>query len=76
MGTERVLGIGGVFLKARDPQALAAWYRENLGVPVGPGQTYGTLTSGGPGEQTVWSSFPADTGLGVTFKIGRGRRFT
>jgi hypothetical protein len=40
---ERVLGIGGVFLKARDPQALAAWYREHLGVPVEPGQTYGTL---------------------------------
>ena len=59
---ERVLGIGGVFLKARDPKALAAWYREHLGVPVEPDQTYGTLPSGGAGEQTVWSSFPADTG--------------
>lgn len=26
---ERVLDIGGVFFKARDPQALAAWYREH-----------------------------------------------
>jgi hypothetical protein len=59
---ERVLGIGGVFLKARDPKALAAWYREHLGVPVEPGQTYGLLASAGAGEQTVWSSFPADTG--------------
>ena len=25
---ERILGIGGVFFKARDPKALAAWYRE------------------------------------------------
>jgi predicted enzyme related to lactoylglutathione lyase len=58
---ERVLGIGGVFLKASDPKALAAWYREHLGVPVAPGQTYGLLTSAGAGEQTVWSSFPADT---------------
>lgn len=58
---ERVVGIGGVFLKARDPNALAAWYREHLGVPVDPGQTYGALSSAGPGETTVWSAFPADT---------------
>jgi predicted enzyme related to lactoylglutathione lyase len=58
---ERVLGIGGVFFKARDPKALAAWYREHLGVPVDPGQTYGLLISGGAGEKTVWATFPADT---------------
>ena len=61
---ERVTGIGGIFLKARDPQALAAWYREHLGVPVEEGQTYGTFTAGAAGgapEQTVWSTFPADT---------------
>jgi hypothetical protein len=50
---ERVVGVGGVFLKARDPKALAAWYREHLGVPVDPGQTYGALASSGPGEVTV-----------------------
>jgi predicted enzyme related to lactoylglutathione lyase len=58
---ERILGIGGVFFKARDPQALAAWYREHLGVPVEAGQTYGMLTSAAQGEPTVWSAFPADT---------------
>ena len=58
---ERVLGIGGVFFKARDPKALAAWYREHLGVPVEEGQTYGSLASSAAGEQTVWSTFPADT---------------
>jgi hypothetical protein len=58
---ERVMGIGGVFLKAHDPKALAAWYRDHLGVPVDPGQTYGAVTSSGPGEMTVWSTFPADT---------------
>lgn len=60
---QRVLGLGGLFLKARDPQALAAWYRDALGVPIDPGQTYGTFTAGaanGP-EQTVWSAFPHDT---------------
>jgi glyoxylase I family protein len=29
---ERVTGIGGVFLRARDPAALARWYTEHLGV--------------------------------------------
>jgi predicted enzyme related to lactoylglutathione lyase len=29
---ERVLGIGGCFLRAADPQALGAWYRECLGL--------------------------------------------
>ncbi|HEV3415685.1 MAG TPA: VOC family protein [Pirellulales bacterium] len=58
---ERIIGVGGVFFKARDPQALADWYREHLGVPVEVGQPYGTLESGAAGEQTVWSTFPADT---------------
>jgi predicted enzyme related to lactoylglutathione lyase len=58
---ERVLGIGGVFFKARDPKALAAWYREHLGVPVEEGQIYGVLASSAAGEQAVWSTFPADT---------------
>src|SRR2546430_14886110 len=58
---EQVLGIGGVFFKARDPKALAAWYREHLGVPVEPQQTYGAFASAAAGEQAVLSSFPSDT---------------
>jgi predicted enzyme related to lactoylglutathione lyase len=58
---QRVLGFGGVFFKAKDPKALAAWYREHLGVPVEPNQTYGEFLSVGAGDQTVWSSFPTDT---------------
>ena len=58
---EHVIGIGGVFLKARDPQALAAWYREQLGILIETGQTYGMLTSAAAGETTVWSNFPANT---------------
>ena len=30
-----VLGIGGLFFRARDPQALASWYARHLN--VGPG---------------------------------------
>ena len=29
---EVVLGIGGLFFRARDPQSLARWYRDHLGV--------------------------------------------
>lgn len=58
---EKVLGLGGVFFKARDPKALAAWYREHLGVPVEAGQTYGSFPSTAAGEVAVWSTFPLDT---------------
>jgi glyoxylase I family protein len=37
----RVSGIGGFFFRAQDPDALAAWYRDNLGiapVPMSEGQ--------------------------------------
>jgi hypothetical protein len=30
----RVTGIGGVFFKARNPQALAAWYGEHLHIAL------------------------------------------
>ena len=29
---ERVLGVGGYFVRAADPEALGAWYRECLGL--------------------------------------------
>lgn len=32
---ERVLGIGGYFLRAADPPALIAWYRDCLGLDLG-----------------------------------------
>jgi predicted enzyme related to lactoylglutathione lyase len=31
----RVTGIGGVFLRSRNPELLSAWYRDNLGVDMG-----------------------------------------
>ena len=36
---ERVTGIGGFFFRASDPEALAAWYRDRLGVDPVP-QSY------------------------------------
>ena len=28
----KAVGVGGVFFKARDPKALAAWYATHLGI--------------------------------------------
>jgi predicted enzyme related to lactoylglutathione lyase len=36
---QRVTGLGGFFIKAKDPKALCAWYEKHLGVPFA-GQTY------------------------------------
>jgi predicted enzyme related to lactoylglutathione lyase len=58
---EAVLGIGGVFFKARDPAALAQWYRDHLGVPVEGNAPYGQFVSKAGGESTVWSAFASDT---------------
>jgi glyoxylase I family protein len=33
---EKVNGIGGLFFRARDPVALAQWYRDHLGVSLVP----------------------------------------
>ena len=28
----RIIGLGGVFIKTRDPKKMAAWYQEHLGI--------------------------------------------
>jgi predicted enzyme related to lactoylglutathione lyase len=38
---KRVTGIGGVFIKAKDPAKLRAWYKTHLGIDV---QTWGGAT--------------------------------
>jgi predicted enzyme related to lactoylglutathione lyase len=63
---QAVTGIGGVFFKARDPKALAVWYRTSLGVPTAEGETHALFTAQGPDATgapavTVWSAFPPDT---------------
>jgi predicted enzyme related to lactoylglutathione lyase len=57
---ENVLGVGGIFFKARDPKALADWYRKHLGVSVESGQTHAVLTAAA-GDKNVWATFPAYT---------------
>ena len=62
---KRVIGIGGVFFKAKDPEKLRAWYQEHLGLEV---DAYGSVVFHSPESeaerktaQTVWSLFPSDT---------------
>jgi predicted enzyme related to lactoylglutathione lyase len=60
----RVLGLGGVFFKTKDPAALASWYRDVLGLEV---QEWGGVVftpeamASQPGAGTVFSPFAADT---------------
>ena len=60
----RVTGIGGIFFKAKDPQAMQAWYKQHLGIDV---QEWGgaafdwTDADGNPaGGTTAWSIMPAE----------------
>lgn len=60
----RVTGIGGVFLRARDPKALSAWYAEYLGIKLEPhgGATLLWTDEVPPSTgMTTWSLFAADT---------------
>lgn len=61
----KVIGLGGVFIKSKDPKTLVAWYEEKLGINAG-GAPYmvfpfteetGAVTSG----YNIVSFFKADS---------------
>lgn len=57
----KVIGLGGIFFKSRDPAALASWYARHLGLEV---EEWGGVRfqEGVPGAAyAVWAPFPADT---------------
>jgi predicted enzyme related to lactoylglutathione lyase len=59
----RVTGIGGVFLRSKDPKRLTAWYAEHLKVPVtewGVSFDWKDEVPAGTGT-TAWSTFADDT---------------
>jgi catechol 2,3-dioxygenase-like lactoylglutathione lyase family enzyme len=60
-----VLGIGGLFFRSKDTEALSAWYKTHLGVGAGCGAVEGVepdpwtwQTQGGP---VVFAPFKAET---------------
>ena len=53
---EKVTGIGGFFFRARDGDALAAWYREHLGLDAGHDQIWQQQAG-----MTVFAPFKEDS---------------
>lgn len=57
----RVVGIGGIFMKAKDPDGMRAWYRTHLGLSIEDwgGMAFRWDRADGPGENgtTIWSIF-------------------
>ncbi|MBI3677827.1 MAG: VOC family protein [Proteobacteria bacterium] len=62
MTVGHITGLGGIFFKSEDPKALAAWYRDVLGLHV---EDWGgaLLRYDAPGHppQLVWSPFAQNT---------------
>ncbi len=55
---QRVTGIGGVFFRAKDPEALAHWYATHLGTIPAAGAEGVWRQEAGP---TVWAPFAEET---------------
>jgi predicted enzyme related to lactoylglutathione lyase len=53
---KRVTGIGGIFIQARNPETLRAWYKEHLGIDV---QAWG-------GAQFAWDDGSGKPVTGAT----------
>lgn len=49
-------GIGGFFFRARDPDALTAWYKQLLGIDAGQESIWNQQAG-----QTVFAPFPKDS---------------
>jgi len=60
---KKVTGIGGIFLKCKDPKAINEWYKTHLGFDTTP---YGTSfewleKDSGKEGITQWNPFPEDS---------------
>jgi predicted enzyme related to lactoylglutathione lyase len=62
---KRAVGIGGIFFKSKDPEALRGWYRRHLGLDI---QDWGGMTfrwstpeRPNPHGATVWCIFDASS---------------
>jgi len=62
--TPKITGVGGIFFKAKDPEALRNWYGDNLGISIMPtGSPFEFRNAHRPEEinYLIWSPFPEDT---------------
>ena len=56
----RVIGIGGIFFKTKEPQKMRDWYKTHLGIPVeewGWSFKWKDLSNSENQGYTVWSPF-------------------
>ena len=58
---EKVAGIGGLFFRAHDPDALGQWYLQHLGIALTPMSNNSPVWEQEAG-QTVFSPFPETSG--------------
>lgn len=63
---KRVTGLGGVFFKSKDPNAIKEWYRKHLGLPVNEyGVSFQWLEVDNKDAKepatTAWSPFKKDS---------------
>jgi catechol 2,3-dioxygenase-like lactoylglutathione lyase family enzyme len=56
----RVTGIGGLFFRAKNPEAMAQWYKEHLGIELVPSD-YNQKPWSQEAGPTVFAPFPADS---------------
>lgn len=61
---KKVTGLGGIFFKSENPQAMNEWYAKNLGLPASAyGTTFEWRHDDDPSRKgtTAWCAFPQDT---------------
>ncbi len=63
----KAVGIGGIFFRASDPVALAAWYAENFGLPE-QWQTEAGMTVFAP-FPAASDYFPANRQFMINFRV-------
>jgi len=74
---QRVVGIGGLFFRAQDPDALSCWYADHLGVGAPPiafeeanwAQEHGPTVFAPFGPEHWGSSTLGATGWGISFRV-------
>ena len=62
---KRALGIGGIFIKSKDPKKLSAWYQKHLGINLldwgGAVFSWDEQSKEVKTGATIWSLFPDDS---------------
>lgn len=59
---KRVIGIGGIFFRTKDPANIQSWYSKHLGIKTNNyGATFAWKKENGEWAYTVWGTFKEET---------------